>query len=66
MDLDEFIKLPVKEQTEALCGQVAIDRYALDLEMVGLCGCVLQYVEKQTEAICLAAVKQHGLALEFV
>ena len=37
-----------------------------DLEMVSKNGMSLEYVEKQTPEICLAAVKQDGRALRYV
>ena len=52
----EYLSLPCKtnlKDKEALAA-VEQDGYAL------------QYVEKQTEAICLEAVKQNGYALQYV
>jgi hypothetical protein len=36
------------------------------LEAVKENGCALQYVQNQTDAICLEAVKQTGYAVKFV
>jgi hypothetical protein len=36
------------------------------IEAAGNDGMVLQYIKKQTEAICLTAVKQNGIALQYV
>ena len=52
----EYLSLPCKTNLK--------DKEAL--AKVEQDGCALQYVKKQTEAICLAAVKQDGDALPYV
>jgi hypothetical protein len=43
-----------------------LQRFISPLEAVKQNGFVLQYIEEQTDEICLEAVKQNGMALQFV